>query len=115
MSSSAPPPASLGSRVIAGCATPVELSTACGCMSLRAGVLLIAILFLVNASLAFAGEAALYVGLLTAIGEQASVRARGWVMPFAVRCGAAYLSRPTPLFVQGTVLPPGTKINGYSE
>ena len=54
----------------------------CGC-ELKSGVLLIAIFSLINACLAFAGEAALYAGLATAL---------------AARAGNGYL-------------PPGTKID----
>jgi hypothetical protein len=54
----------------------------CGC-ELKSGVLLIAIFSLVNAALAFSGEAALYSGLATAL---------------AARVGGGYL-------------PPGTKID----
>ena len=64
---------SCGARLRRCCVTPVQLTTFCGCMSLRGGILVIAVLSLVNASLAFAGEAALYAGLLSAIGEQAEV------------------------------------------
>lgn len=71
-------------RAPARCASfTVDVSSfCCGC-SLASGVLVIAIFCLVNASLAFAGEAALYSGLASALADQA---------------GGAYLA-------------PGTKIN----
>jgi len=44
----------------------------CLCCSLRAGVIAMSVLALVNASLAFAGEAALFSGMLTAVAEKAA-------------------------------------------
>lgn len=64
-----------------------ELSVCCCGCSLRFGVLSMAVLLLVNASLAFAGEAALYSGLLTSIAAQA----------------------------EGRYLPPGTHISDYNS
>ncbi len=72
------------SRLCSSCSFEVK-SFCCGC-KLSLGVYFISIFALVNASLAFAGEAALYAGLATAIAEQA----------------------------EGRYLPPGTKITDSS-
>lgn len=60
-----PSSSSTRSTVLRNCLTRMispKVESCCGCCSLKVGVLFTALLFLVNASLAFAGEAALYLG-----------------------------------------------------
>jgi len=46
--------------------------TACLCCSLRSGIVFLSILALINSIFAFAGEAALFSGLLNAVSLQAA-------------------------------------------